>query len=81
MSMKCITPSHIPHLYSKTGVYKVYRGIPIFLIFDPTHILWVLFRIIINDLIKYEPVREKTNNQLGSDQVCHKPSCTSTEAG
>ena len=27
-----------------------------------------------------EPVREKTNN-LGSDQVRHKPGCTVTEAG
>ena len=27
-----------------------------------------------------EPVREKTNN-LGSDQVRHKPACTSTEDG
>ena len=28
----------------------------------------------------YEPVREKTNN-LGSDQVRHKPGCTVTEYG
>ena len=28
----------------------------------------------------YEPVREKTNN-LGSDQVQHKPDCTVTEDG
>ena len=27
-----------------------------------------------------EPVREKTNN-LGSDQVRHKPGCTVTEKG
>ena len=30
-------------------------------------------------LLKYEPVREKTNN-LGSDQVRHKPVCTATQA-
>ena len=30
--------------------------------------------------VMYEPVREKTNN-LGSDQVRHKPACTVTEAG
>ena len=30
-----------PPLYSKTGVW---RGIPIFLIFDPKHRLWVLIR-------------------------------------
>ena len=29
---------------------------------------------------QYEPVREKTNN-LGSDQVRHKPDCTVTEDG
>ena len=29
---------------------------------------------------KYEPVREKTNN-LGSDQIRHKPGCTGTEDG
>ena len=29
---------------------------------------------------KNEPVREKTNN-LGSDQVRHKPDCTVTEDG
>ena len=29
-------------------------------------------------MIIYEPVREKTNN-LGSDQVRHKPACTVTE--
>ena len=34
------TPSY-PTLYSKTGVY---RGIHIFLIFDPKHRLWVLVR-------------------------------------
>ena len=28
----------------------------------------------------YEPVREKTNN-LGSDQVWHKPACTVSEDG
>ena len=28
----------------------------------------------------YEPVHEKTNN-LGSDQVQHKPGCTVTEDG
>ena len=28
----------------------------------------------------YEPMREKTNN-LGSDQVRHKPGCTVTEDG
>ena len=40
MSMKCIAPyTLIPLLYSKT---EVYRGIPIFLIFDPNHKLWVL---------------------------------------
>ena len=30
--------------------------------------------------IAYDPVREKTNN-LGFDQVRHKPGCTSTEDG
>ena len=30
--------------------------------------------------IQCEPVREKTNN-LGSDQVRHKPDCTVTEDG
>ena len=30
--------------------------------------------------IVYEPVNEKTNN-LGSDQVRHKPGCTVTEDG
>ena len=30
--------------------------------------------------LEYEPVREKTNN-LGSDQVRHKPGCTVTEDG
>ena len=40
MSMKCIPP-HTPLLYSKNGVN---RGIPIFLIFDPKHRLWVLVR-------------------------------------
>ena len=30
--------------------------------------------------LQYEPVREKTNN-LGSDQVQHKPVCTVTEDG
>ena len=30
--------------------------------------------------IKYEPVREKTNN-LSSDQVQHKPGCTVAEDG
>ena len=35
-----------------------------------TKVVWVL----------YEPVREKTNN-LGSDQVQHKPGCTVTESG
>ena len=29
---------------------------------------------------KYEPVRDKTNN-LGSDQIRHKPACTVTEDG
>ena len=29
-------------------------------------------------MMEYEPVREKTNN-LGSDQVRHKPGCTVTE--
>ena len=38
ISMKSI-PHHTPLLYSKTGVY---RGIPIFLIFDPNHRIWVL---------------------------------------
>ena len=32
---------HTPHLYSKSGVY---RGTPIFLIFDPKYRLWVLVR-------------------------------------
>ena len=40
MSVKCIPPK-TPLLYSKTGVC---RGIPIFLIFDPKHRLWVLVR-------------------------------------
>ena len=40
MSMKRI-PRHNPILYSKTGVY---RGIPILLILDPKHKLWVLVR-------------------------------------
>ena len=31
-------------------------------------------------IILFEPVREKTNN-LGSDQVQHKPGSTATEAG
>ena len=31
-------------------------------------------------LKEYEPVREKTNN-LGSEQVQHKPGCTVTEDG
>ena len=34
----------------------------------------------INDKTLNEPVREKTNN-LGSDQVRHKPACTVTEDG
>ena len=38
MSVQCIPP-YTPLLYSKTGVC---RGIPIFLIFAPKHILWVL---------------------------------------
>ena len=40
MSVKCIPP-HTPLLFRKTGVY---RGILIFLIFDPKHRLWVLVR-------------------------------------
>ena len=28
--------------------------------------------------IKYEPMREETNN-LGSEQIRHKPACTATE--
>ena len=40
MSVQCIPP-HTPLIYSKTGVY---RGIPIFLNFDPKHRLWVLVR-------------------------------------
>ena len=40
MSVKCV-PLYTPHLYSKTGVY---RGIPILLIFDQKHKLWVLAR-------------------------------------
>ena len=31
-------------------------------------------------ILPFEPVREKTNN-LGSDQVRHKPGCTVTEDG
>ena len=31
-------------------------------------------------LVKYEPPRGKTNNVV-SEQVRHKPACTSTEAG
>ena len=31
-------------------------------------------------LMLYEPVHEKTNN-LGSEQVPHKPGCTVTEDG
>ena len=38
--VKCIPP-HTPLLYSKSGVYK---GIPIFLNFDPKHRLWVLVK-------------------------------------
>ena len=38
MSVQCIPP-YTPLLYSKIGVC---RGIPIFLIFDPKHRLWVL---------------------------------------
>ena len=38
ISVKCIHP-YTPLLYRKTGVC---RGIPIFLIFDPKHRLWVL---------------------------------------
>ena len=34
----------------------------------------------LNIWVGCEPVREKTNN-LGSDQVCHKPACTVTENG
>ena len=41
MSMYYIPP-YTPPLYSKTGVY---RGIPIFHIFDPKHSLWALVRI------------------------------------
>ena len=40
MSVKCIPP-YTPLAYSKKGVY---RRIPIFLIFDPKHRLWVLVR-------------------------------------
>ena len=40
MSVTCLPP-YTPLLYCKTGVY---RGIPIFLIFVPTHRLWVLVR-------------------------------------
>ena len=32
------------------------------------------------NISSYGPVREKTNN-LGSDQVRHKPCCSDTEAG
>ena len=38
--MKCIPP-HTPLLCNKLGAY---RGIPIFLTFDPKHRLWVLVR-------------------------------------
>ena len=38
MSVECISP-HTPLLYSKKGVNS---DIPIFLIFDPEHKLWVL---------------------------------------
>ena len=40
MTVQCIPP-YTPLLYSKTGVC---RGISIFLIFAPKHILWVLVR-------------------------------------
>ena len=40
MSMLCMPP-YTPLLHSETGVY---RGIPIFLIFDPKHALLVLVR-------------------------------------
>ena len=40
MSVKCI-----PHFY--TAKNEVCRGIPIFLIFDPKHGLWVLVREIL----------------------------------
>ena len=33
-----------------------------------------------SERIEIEPVLEKTNN-MGSDQVGHKPACTVTEAG
>ena len=39
------------------------------------------FTIVLSGQLKYEPVHEKTNN-LGPDQVLHKPGCTVTaEAG
>ena len=34
--------------------------------------------LVLYHTLKYEPVREKTNN-MGSDQVRHKPNCTVTE--
>ena len=34
----------------------------------------------LQNMFTFEPVHEKTNN-LGSDQVRHKPGCTVTEAG
>ena len=48
MSMK-IPPPYTPLSYSKTGVY---RGIPIFLIFDPKHRLWVLIINVLSTSIK-----------------------------
>ena len=36
--------------------------------------------VVLQALIRIEPLREKTNN-LGSDQVRHKANCTVTEDG
>ena len=47
MSVKFIPP-YTPILYSKKGVF---RGIAIFLIFDPKHRLWVLIRTASNDTV------------------------------
>ena len=45
----------------------------VLLMFDDITCMWFHQAVI-------EPVREKTNN-LGSDEVGHKPSCTSTDDG
>ena len=55
-------------------------GIKTYMIGYSTRALVTAALIWKNKQLQYEPVREKTNN-LGSDQVRHKPGCTVTEEG